>query len=66
MARNRQPVLKKCRALGIDPVILGVKKSSNRQIRPNANKKPTEYAIQLREKQNFTLKEFTHLCQKLF
>ena len=51
MARNRQPVLKKCRALGIDPVILGVKKSSNRQIRPNANKKPTEYAIQLREKQ---------------
>ncbi len=24
MARNRQPVLKKCRALGIDPVILGV------------------------------------------
>ena len=51
MARNRQPVLKKCRALGIDPVILGVKKSSNRQIRPNANKKPTEYATQLREKQ---------------
>lgn len=51
MARNRQPVLKKCRNLGIDPVILGVNKSSNRGIRPNANKKPTEYAIQLREKQ---------------
>lgn len=51
MARNRQPVLKKCRALGIDPVILGVNKSSNRGIRPNANKKPTEYTIQLREKQ---------------
>ncbi len=51
MARNRQPVLKKCRALGIDPVVLGVSKSSNRGIRPNANKKPTEYAIQLREKQ---------------
>lgn len=51
MARNRQPVLKKCRALGIDPVILGVSKSSNRGIRPNANKKPTEYAVQLREKQ---------------
>ncbi|EJG09082.1 acylamino acid-releasing enzyme [Fusobacterium vincentii ATCC 51190] len=48
---SRQPVLKKCRNLGIDPVILGVKKSSNRQIRPNANKKPTEYATQLREKQ---------------
>ncbi len=51
MARNRQPVLKKCRALGIEPTILGVNKSSNRGIRPNANKKPTEYAIQLREKQ---------------
>ncbi len=51
MARNRQPVLKKCRALGIDPVILGVNKSSNRGPRPNANKKPTEYAVQLNEKQ---------------
>lgn len=51
MARNRQPILKKCRALGIDPVVLGVNKSSNRGIRANANRKPTEYAIQLREKQ---------------
>ena len=51
MARNRQPVLKKCRALGIDPVILGVNKSSKRGPRPNANRKPTEYAVQLREKQ---------------
>lgn len=51
MARNRQPVLKKCRALGIDPVVLGVNKSSNRGPRPNANRKPTEYAIQLNEKQ---------------
>ena len=51
MARNRQPVLKKCRALGIDPVVLGVNKTSNRGPRPNANKKPTEYAIQLKEKQ---------------
>ncbi|MGL4393191.1 MAG: 30S ribosomal protein S4 [Fusobacteriaceae bacterium] len=51
MARNRQPVLKKCRALGIEPMILGVNKSSNRGFRPNANKKPTEYAIQLKEKQ---------------
>ena len=51
MARDRQPVLKKCRALGIDPVVLGVNKSSKRGPRPNANKKPTEYAIQLREKQ---------------
>lgn len=51
MARNRQPVLKKCRALGIEPVVLGVNKTSKRGFRPNANRKPTEYAIQLREKQ---------------
>ncbi|MBN2838656.1 MAG: 30S ribosomal protein S4 [Fusobacteriaceae bacterium] len=51
MARNRQPILKKCRALGIDPTVLGVNKKSNRGPRPNANTKPTEYAIQLKEKQ---------------
>lgn len=51
MARNRQPILKKCRALGIEPTVLGVNKKSNRGPRPNANTKPTEYAIQLKEKQ---------------
>lgn len=51
MARNTQPVLKKCRTLGLDPVVLGVNKKSIRNIRPNANKKLTEYGIQLREKQ---------------
>jgi small subunit ribosomal protein S4 len=51
MAINRQPVLKRCRALGLDPVVLGINKKSNRGPRPNANQKPTEYAIQLREKQ---------------
>lgn len=51
MARNRQPILKKCRALGIDPTVLGVNKKSNRGPRPNANTKPTEYAVQLKEKQ---------------
>ncbi len=51
MARNRQPVLKRCRTLGIDPIVLGINKKSNRGPRPNANTKLTEYAIQLREKQ---------------
>lgn len=51
MARNTQPVLKKCRTLGLDPVVLGLNKKSIRNIRPNANKKLTEYGIQLREKQ---------------
>lgn len=51
MARNRQPVLKKCRNLGLEPSILGVNKKSSRNIRPNANRKLTEYGTQLREKQ---------------
>ena len=51
MARDRQPVLKKCRNLGLDPIVLGVNKKSNRNIRPNANRKLTEYGTQMREKQ---------------
>ena len=51
MARDRQPVLKRCRNLGLDPIVLGVNKKSNRNIRPNANRKLTEYGTQLREKQ---------------
>ena len=51
MAVNREPILKRCRTLGLDPIVLGINKKSNRNIRENANKKPTEYAIQLREKQ---------------
>lgn len=51
MARNMQPVLKKCRTLGLDPMALGVNKKSKRNIRPNASKKLTEYGTQLREKQ---------------
>ena len=51
MARDRQPVLKKCRNLGLDPSVLGVNKQSNSNIRPNANRKLTEYGTQMREKQ---------------
>lgn len=51
MAMYKGPILKKCRTLGLDPVVVGVNKKSNRNIRPNANKKLTEYGTQLREKQ---------------
>ena len=51
MARDRQPVLKKCRTLGLDPSILGVNKKSKRVLRPNANNKLTGYGLQLSEKQ---------------
>ncbi len=50
MAVDRTPVLKKCRALDLDPVYLGIDKKSNRQSK-RANKKMSEYALQLREKQ---------------
>ncbi len=50
MAVNRVPVLKRCRALGLDPVYLGYDKKSNRT-NARAGKKVSEYGLQLREKQ---------------
>ena len=50
MAINRVPVLKRCRSLGLDPIYLGIDKKSNRQLK-RANKKMSEYGLQLREKQ---------------
>ena len=50
MAVNRVPVLKRCRSLGLDPIYLGINKKSNRELK-RANKKLTEYGLQLREKQ---------------
>ncbi len=50
MAVNRVPVLKRCRSLSLDPVFLGYDKKSNRTL-ARANKKMSEYGLQLREKQ---------------
>ena len=50
MAVNREPVLKRCRALGLDPVYLGYDKKSTRQVR-RSGRKISEYGTQLREKQ---------------
>ena len=50
MAVNRVPVLKRCRSLDLDPVYLGIDKKSTRQLR-RANRKMSEYGLQLREKQ---------------
>ena len=50
MAVNRVPVLKRCRSLDLDPIYLGIDKKSNRQSK-RANKKMSEYGLQLREKQ---------------
>ena len=50
MAIDRTPVLKRCRALDIDPVVMGVNKKSNRQQR-RRRRQESEYGRQLREKQ---------------
>lgn len=50
MAVNRVPVLKRCRSLGLEPMYLGIDKKSNRELK-RANKKMSEYGLQLREKQ---------------
>ena len=50
MAVNRVPVLKRCRSLGLDPIYLGIDKKSTRQLK-RANRKMSEYGLQLRDKQ---------------
>ncbi len=50
MAINRTPVLKRCRSLDLDPIYLGIAKKSKRK-NQRANKKISEYGLQLREKQ---------------
>ena len=50
MAVNRVPVLKRCRSLGLVPIYLGIDKKSNRELK-RANRKISEYGLQLREKQ---------------
>ena len=50
MAKNTQPVLKKCRSLGIEPGVMGIHKSSKRNPLTGKRKK-SEYGQQLNEKQ---------------
>ena len=50
MAKNMQPVLKRCRTLGIEPSVMGIDKSSNRTFNQR-RKKQSEYGMQLNENQ---------------
>ncbi|MGI6754688.1 MAG: 30S ribosomal protein S4 [Atopobiaceae bacterium] len=50
MAVDRTPVLKRCRQLGIEPVVMGINKESKRQPR-RRRRQESEYGQQLREKQ---------------
>ena len=50
MAVNRVPVLKRCRSLGLEPMVLGYDKKSRRSL-TRSGRKMSEYGLQLREKQ---------------
>jgi small subunit ribosomal protein S4 len=51
MAVNKDPILKRCRYLGISPMVMGISKSSNRNPNANSRRKVSEYGTQLKEKQ---------------
>ena len=52
MAKNMQPIAKRCKALGISPAVMGyAKKNTERNSNTRMRKKKSEYALQLQEKQ---------------
>ena len=51
MARNTQPVLKRCRTLGVSPAVMGYSRTSNKNPGGQRRAKKSEYAMQLTEKQ---------------
>ena len=51
MARNMQPVLKRCRTLGVSPAAMGYNKTSNKNPGGQRRSKKSEYATQMTEKQ---------------
>ncbi|MBQ6698102.1 MAG: 30S ribosomal protein S4, partial [Oscillospiraceae bacterium] len=52
MAKNTQPIAKRCKTLGVSPAAMGyAKKETNRNPGGQMRKKKSEYALQLNEKQ---------------
>ena len=52
MARNMQPIAKRCKALNLSPAAMGyAKKTTNRNPKGQMRRKQSEYAMQLTEKQ---------------
>ena len=51
MAKNTQPVLKRCKTLGLSPAVLGYSKETTRNPKPQTRRKVSEYGMQLKEKQ---------------
>jgi small subunit ribosomal protein S4 len=52
MAKNMQPIAKRCKALGLSPAVMGYsKKTTNRNPKGTMRRKQSEYGMQLNEKQ---------------
>lgn len=51
MGKSTQPLLKRCKALGINPLVMGYGKVSKRNQKETVRRKKSEYALQLNEKQ---------------
>ena len=70
MAKNMQPVLKRCRTLGVSPAAMGYNKTSNKNPGGQRRAKKSEYATQLTEKQKVKFvygiqeKQFRNLYEK--
>lgn len=70
MAVNKEPILKRCKELGISPMVMGVAKETKRDPKANSRKKVSEYGKQLKEKQKLKFiygvleKQFYHLYEK--
>ncbi len=74
MAVSREPILKRCKYLGISPMVMGVAKETKRDPNANKRKKVSEYGLQLKEKQKLKFiygvleKQFAHyfeIAQKM-
>lgn len=70
MALNKEPILKRCKELGISPMVMGVAKETKRDPKANSRKKVSEYGRQLKEKQKLKFiygvleKQFHHLYER--
>ncbi len=69
MALNKEPILKKCKSLGISPMVMGISKETKRDPNKNKRRKVSEYGLQLKEKQKLKFiygvleKQFHHIFE---
>ena len=70
MAVNREPILKRCKELGISPMVMGVGKETKRNQSTNFRRIESDYKMQLKEKQKLKFiygvleKQFRHIYER--